>query len=289
MPELFVARRNRYSERTRRVARALAKGLVVPPLRGLEYLGVASRLFRAISGRAANQDGAAASWGDYRPGAGDVVVCANLKSGTNWTMQIAHQVAHRGKGEFAHIHDVVPWPDAIVRDYAIPLDDPKPRAESPTGLRVIKTHLSWPYIPHSDDATYICVVRDPKEVFVSSYHFIRDALLGPVMPLLGTWLEIFLSPGFAGGSWAEGAKSYWEERNRSNVLFLSYREMSEDPDGAVRRVAEQMGVILVATEFDAVCERSSFAYMKSIDDHFRAELAELGSDLPYDEVCAPAG
>ena len=35
------------------------------------------------------------------------------KSGTNWAMQIAHQLIYHGKGEFDHLHDIVPWPDTL--------------------------------------------------------------------------------------------------------------------------------------------------------------------------------
>ena len=50
------------------------------------------------------------------------------KSGTNWMLQIAHQLIHHGKGEYDHIHDVVPWPDistmpGFMSRYAIPLND----------------------------------------------------------------------------------------------------------------------------------------------------------------------
>src|SRR5215471_4515279 len=45
---------------------------------------------------------------NYEPGEHDVLVCAYFKSGTNWTMQIATQIAYRGAAEFEHIHDLVP-------------------------------------------------------------------------------------------------------------------------------------------------------------------------------------
>jgi hypothetical protein len=41
---------------------------------------------------------------DFAPAAHDVLVCSYYKSGTNWTMQMAVQIAHRGRGEFEHIH-----------------------------------------------------------------------------------------------------------------------------------------------------------------------------------------
>jgi sulfotransferase family protein len=89
----------------------------------------------------------------YEPTAHDVLVCSYFKSGTNWTMQIAVQVAHRGRAEFEHIHDLVPWPEMPARGrFAVPLADERPRAACPTGLRVIKTHLAVGSVPYSSAA-----------------------------------------------------------------------------------------------------------------------------------------
>lgn len=47
----------------------------------------------------------------YEPAPYDVFICSYFKSGTNWIMQIAY----RGAAQFAHIHDLVPWPDIAAR------------------------------------------------------------------------------------------------------------------------------------------------------------------------------
>ena len=260
----------------------------------------------------------------FEPGERDVLVCSYYKSGTNWTMQIAVQIAHRGGAEFEHIHDLVPWPDLSPRaSYAVPLDVDEPQRRAPTGLRIIKTHLALDDLPYSRAARYICVVRDPKDVFVSSYHFTRALVLGSLMPSVGGWLETFLSPDAAMGSWARHLASGWRRRDGGNVLFLTYDGMRADLSSAVDKIAAFMGVKLTPEERAAVIERSSFSYMKQIehkfeapgapwangkgammrrgesgasgelitseqqrriDDHWRAELERIGCDFPYDEA-----
>ena len=75
-------------------------------------------------------------------------MCSYYKSGTNWTLQIAVQIAYRGRAEFEHIHDVVPWLELPARGrFALPLDDDGPRRLAPTELRVIKTHLPLEALP----------------------------------------------------------------------------------------------------------------------------------------------
>ena len=262
----------------------------------------------------------------YEPTKHDVFVCSYFKSCTNWTMQIATQIAYRGRAEFEHIHDIVPWPEIPDRArFAVPLGDDRLRAACPTKLRVIKTHLALGPAPYSSAARYICVVRDPKDVFVSSYHFVRAVGLGRAMPPVSQWLDVYLSLDTPVGSWAAHLQSYWSVRDRPNVLFLTYEQMRADLPGTVDKIATVMGVELTASERAAVIEQSKFEHMKKIedkfdargtpwasargamirrgahgasgelisaadqqriDDYWRAELRTLGSDFPYDEAFA---
>ena len=157
-------------------------GLGVPILRTVERMGYAGNLLMTLGKKVRNCDILSKNFGHYQSTKHDIFVCAYPKSGTNWTLQIAYQIAERGHGDFHHIHQVIPWPDEMIPGYSISLTDDLIRKASPTGLRVIKTHLEWKCIPCSDEARYICVIRDPKEVVVSMYYFVRDSLLGPMMP-----------------------------------------------------------------------------------------------------------
>jgi hypothetical protein len=203
----------------------------------------------------------------YEPKANDVFVCSYFKAGTNWTMQIAYQIANRGAGEYQNIHDVIPWPDAPIKALAVPLSETSEK-NSITGLRVIKTHSLAYSMPYSRDAKYICVVRDPKDVFVSSYHYVRSVVLGNLMPTVATWLDIFLSKVAMHDQWADFLCGYWKWRDRPNVLFLTYEEMKDDLAGTIRRIADLTGVSLTPEESDRICHASSYAHMKSIGDKF---------------------
>ena len=295
-----------------------------------ERRGRALGMFRAMAQRQEKRTREKNPFRGYTPGPQDVFVMTYAKSGTNWMMQIAHQLIYHGKGEYDHLHEVVPWPDTVImpgfmKKYAIPLEEATHWKQSPEQKRVIKTHFNWDLLPHSNDARYIAVIRDPKDVFVSNYLFVRDGVYGRGMPSVDTWFDLYMSASFPlGGSWAVNTAGYWAERHRPNVLVLSFKSMKCDLRGAVVKVADFLNIRASDELVNEVCRLSSFDYMKQndhkyaigqvvpwrkpgsmirtgrqggssellslerqrqVDRHFIAELQQLGSDFPYDEFC----
>ena len=240
----------------------------------------------------------------YEPSDHDVFVVTYVKSGTNWMMQLAHQLLFHGAGEFEHIHCVVPWPDTALMgpmtNYAIPLRDPRVWQVSPEGKRVVKTHFRWEDVPYSPKAKYIIVIRDPKDVFVSSYHFfVKDGPLSFTNMSVAAFLETFLSDNFfMGGSWAAVTAAYWAQRDKPNVLICSFKEMRGDLAASVERVAHFLDVDASPEILKTVTERASFGYMKTIDDKFStgkflslraaAPMVRKGADGGSSELISPA-
>lgn len=294
----------------------------------LERLGLTVRVVHWFAGRMHKRMAARNPFRGYAPTHRDVFVATYIKSGTNWMMQLAHQLLTHGNGDYEHIHSVIPWPDTTnggpMRHYAIPLQDDSVWKASPEQKRVIKTHFNWELLPYSPDARYITVIRDPKDVFVSSYHFlVKEG--DRTWVSVETWLKLFLSEQFPmWGSWAANTANYWAERHRPNVLIVSFKSMKRDLGGTVRKVADLLDVRVDDELIERVSEKSSFAYMKTIDDkfsvwkmtpwgygrsmirkgaqggsaeiltldqqqqideYFIAELRRLGSDFPYEEFC----
>jgi Sulfotransferase domain len=311
---------------------AAIDGIIGPVVRTLERLGYGDRVFAAMKARQRKSLVANNPFRNYLPTRHDVFVATYVKSGTNWMMQIAHQIVFHGRGDFDHVHSVVSWPDTLLmgplRGYAIPLEDPSVWKVSPESKRVIKTHYDWEWLPYSGRARYILVIRDPKDVLVSSYlFFVKHGPLRRLVPSLEIWLRLFLSENFPVaflGSWAANAAGYWAQRHRPNVLICSFKSMKTDLIDTVRKVAHFLDVKVSDAVLGRVCEKSSFEYMKGIDDKFRVwklipwapdqpmirkgvhggssellsaeqqrqvdehcigQLRRLGSDFPYAEFC----
>lgn len=260
----------------------------------------------------------------YTPQPHDVFVCTVAKSGTNWMMQLVTQIADHGQAEFDDIHDIVPWPEAPLASQVAPLTAP---VTSRSGLRALKTHVPAQHVPFSPEARYVVVVRDPKDVFVSSWFFVGGIVNGiwGAPPALDDWYRRWVERRFPLGSWAEHTAGWWARRHEPNVAVFTFAELKADLPGCVDRLAAWMGVSLSEAERSAVVERSGFAWMKAhahqfqtpvpsvggqravmiregkrgssrellteaqwaeIDRVCREELAERGSDFPYDEAFA---
>ena len=260
-------------------------------------LGLAKPIMRALLARVQSESLQRKAFAGYEPTRHDVFAATFGKSGTNWMMQIAQQIAHRGEAEFSHIHDLVAWPDAPFRA-PTPLEDLRAGDCSPTGLRVIKTHLATQYVPYRDDATYLTVLRDPKEVVVSSYHFLLGSAGATRYVTPSEWYELVARPDALLGRWAEHTASFWEWRDRTNVLVVLYPEAKNNPRDCVERVAKTMGVTLEPAEFEKVVERSSFRWMKAHESQFapprmpfvkeRAAMVRRGEAGVSDEMLSRA-
>ena len=155
-------RRKSFSPWVRYPSLVLLYGLLLPIAKVVEKTGLGRRL----NGRRPRNS--LKGFGDYLPTPHDVFACVYFKSGTNWLTQILVQVIHHGAAEFEHIHDIVPWPDSPVRHYTVALSDETAWKNSPTGLRVIKTHHEFVKVPYSKEARYILLSTFSRPVSTST-------------------------------------------------------------------------------------------------------------------------
>ncbi len=203
----------------------------------------------------------------YTPVAGDVFAAAYFKAGTNWLMHMCYQVIEHGEGEFDHIQDVMPWPDAAQPRFWMNLFD-STAYQSRSGHRVIKTHLPANKVPVSDQARYIAVTRDPKDCAASGYYFFRTLFFGPAAPPPSLWLTHMASKEAAFGRWDAFTDSWFRLRNKPNVLFLRFESIKKDPLAAVRQIAAFLDVKLSDEALDKVVKKTSFSAMKAINHRF---------------------
>lgn len=232
-----------------------------------QALGLELKVIRKMGAATFTEEKKREAFGDYQAKEYDVFVTVYSKSGTNWLLQATQQIISHSQAEYDHIHDLVAWPEGPFPGI-IPLENLSPIDLFPERLRVIKTALPADYVPYNDASKYISVIRDPKEVVVSSYHFFKGTFGVSDKLGIGEFVDLFTSSEYLRGSWAVHTDSFWRMRDRSNVLVLLFGEMKKDPDAALEKIRAFLEVDLSPEVMELVIKRSSFQYMREHESQF---------------------
>ena len=235
--------------------------------RFLKSIGKARTFFKLMSKTAFSDKEKSKAFKTYQGTEKDVFAAVYSKSGTNWLMQTAQQIICKGEAEFEYIHEVVPWPESPFSNFA-PLKGQKLPQNAHDQMRVIKSSGKARVIPVYEHSKYINVIRDPKEVVVSGYHFIQGIFGLHGVLSAEEWVDLFCSPDYPVGPWAPHTASWWKEREQPNVLIIPFAEMKKDVEGVTKKVADFMGIDLTEEEMKKVLHKSSFGYMKQHEDLF---------------------
>jgi len=129
--------------------------------------------------------------------------------------------------------------------------------------RVIKSHFS--FIPAYRRVIY--VVRDPRDVVMSQYHYqIKRGVLEQ-----GSSLDNFVSRFLKGevcpyGSWGDNVGSWTAtRRDDSNFLLLRYEDMLADVTSGASQISAFLGLGRDANRVATAVERSSLENMRKVE------------------------
>jgi Sulfotransferase domain len=189
----------------------------------------------------------------------DTFIVSYPKSGNTWTRFLVASLIHSEEPmTFMKADQVIPTIDAQSRKYF--KDLPRPR--------VIKSH--FPFDQNYKRVIYI--VRDPKDVAVSQYHYqIKRKVLQDGHPL-EEWIPRFVAGETCPyGSWGENVGSWLAARNANpEFLLLRYEDMIRRTDVELIKVAKFLGI-------DPTPERIQWAIEQSTADRMRKlEQKEAG-------------
>ncbi|MGE0822879.1 MAG: sulfotransferase domain-containing protein [Candidatus Binatia bacterium] len=212
----------------------------------------------------------------FQPQPTGIIIAPFAKSGTTWVQQIVHGLRTRGSMDFEEITCVIPW---LEMAHDLGMDLGQPQAGYP---RAFKSHLTWDLVPKG--ARYIYVIRDPKEVVVSMYHFMAGWWFDATAISLGVFArEQFLHAKPPTAYWAH-VRSWWPQRYNPDVLFLCYEDMKQDLRHTVQRIAAFVGCGFDNQLLDIVVRQSSLEFMRAhqrqFDDHVIREARDSVCGLP---------
>jgi aryl sulfotransferase len=206
---------------------------------------------------------------------GDVVVASWAKAGTTWLQQVVTQMVYGIGGRYM-LPRVAPWVDSPY----VP-EERLARMESGDffARRVFKSHLDAKAVPYCEMTKYIYVARDGRDVLWSWYQHHRR-----LRPAVYEAMDAFSSGKFASlpppnedfniyfREWMEKdgfplwpfwshVGSWWNLRQRSNVLILHYEDILSNPGVQIVRIAAFLGVPFRSEDLENLLVISSREFM----------------------------
>ena len=222
--------------------------------------------YLAVSAKFMTEEGMARGLA-YQPDPTDIFISPYAKCGTSWMQQIVHGLRTGGDMGFDEITQVTPWIE-MAHDIglAVPGDQPHPRA--------FKSHLSYHRIPKG--GRYIVVLRDPVDAMRSLFRFMEGWFFETGSIPIADFAENYLHRKERGDYWAHAA-SWWEVRDRDDVLLFAYEHMKTDLPGTVAQVAEFIG-IHDPDAIDIATRQAGFDFMKAHQDKFDDNITHAARD-----------
>jgi hypothetical protein len=198
--------------------------------------------------------------GLHRPGRNldvfpdDIFLVSFPKSGNTWTrFLIGNLISPNERADFSNINRLIPDPEAMSKREMN-------RAKRP---RIIKSHQYFdPRFPK-----IIYVVRDPRDVALSQYHFHRKRRLIDD----GYAVEKFVTRFVAGetsiyGSWGENVASWLSTRaGRAGFLLVRYEDLLENALLEVGKIAAFLNQPATPEKLKQAVDRSSADQMRKLE------------------------
>jgi hypothetical protein len=191
----------------------------------------------------------------------DIFIVTYPRSGTTWLQMIVYQLTTDGAMDFAHIDEASPYLEVTMIPRRLKISDLRATP------RVVKSHMPYHEIPKGP-GRYIYCVRNGLDVAVSYHHHSRKYVQGMAGLSLGEFFSLFLAGRVHYGSWFEHVTAWLRNKDRLNLLVVTYEELSADLEAAVRRIADFCGITIDPAAMPRILERCSFAFMREHDARF---------------------
>jgi hypothetical protein len=193
-----------------------------------------------------------------------------------------------------------PWVDMVTR----PRTEVFAELAAQTHRRFVKTHTPLDGIPEDESVTYAVVGRDPRDVALSMASHLANmdmaqvaaararsaevdgVELEPLVPppppaedpveRFWRWVDLDADPTTTVPSLrltVAHLRSFWDARDRLDVVVFHYDDLLADLDGEMRRLAAHLGIEVVEDRWPALVEAASLDAMRA-----RADEVVPGAD-----------
>lgn len=204
----------------------------------------------------------------------DVFVCSNFKSGTTWLKAMTFSIVTRTRVDNSNNPLLNHLPHNCVPDLNICFSN-KPNVREP-GLPLIFAHTPYDFLPKSvldSECKIVYICRDPKDTFVSLFHFYAKIRPKENEPLsLEEACELYCEGKSSFGPFWDHILGYWKAclERPEKVMFLKYEEVMEDPTYYMKKLAEFMGYPFSTEEeeqglVEKIVEMCSFESLSNLE------------------------
>ncbi len=185
----------------------------------------------------------------------DTFLVSYPKSGNTWVRFLLANLKYPNETVgFANINRLLPAPGVLSKRFLRTL--PRPR--------ILKSHE--PFDVRFRKVIYL--VRDPRDVAVSEYHFDLKKRYIEADVTLEQFVKRFIAGETSSyGSWWEHAAS-WIGARHGNPAFLlvRYEDLLSDSIGETAKIAEFLGIQAGPESLEAAVERSSADRMRKLEE-----------------------
>jgi Sulfotransferase domain len=186
----------------------------------------------------------------------DTFIVSYARSGNLWTRFLVANLVHPDvEVRLSNIEQLVP--DTCNQSSRALLRTPRPR--------YIKSHQ---YFDHRYQRI-VYVVRDPRDVALSYYHFQRKYRHIDDAYLLERYVEDFVNGTIGSedwGTWKENVASWVATRGEDpDFLLLRYEDMVDDTPRQLRRLAAFLGIEASPERMNAVIEMSAAGRLRKLE------------------------
>ncbi|HTL86586.1 MAG TPA: sulfotransferase domain-containing protein [Acidimicrobiia bacterium] len=240
----------------------------------------------------------------YRPD--DIVISTPPKCGTTWMQMICALLILQTPTFDVKLDQLSPWLDMQTRSLA----DITTELDAQTHRRFIKTHTPLDGLEYRADVTYICVGRDPRDVAISWDHHVdnMDPIKLFTARINAVGVDEILQEAIAGGPperpdsqveriwmWVDDdtpvtqtmslaltlhhLQTFWDARDRPNVVILHYDDLIADLEGQMRTLAARLGITVPEAQWPTLVDAARFANMR---DRAAVLTPEATSDIWQD-------
>lgn len=209
-------------------------------------------------------------WSSFEHRAGDIFVCTPPKCGTTWTQAICALLVFQTPELDVNPAEISPWFDCTLQ----PLDEAVALLEGQTHRRIIKTHTPLDGIPYFEDCSYVCVYRDPRDVFFSmrnhaenmKFELPGEGPQGETSERFQAWATADYVAGgsetFSLASFVHHFRTYRAFEALPNIALFHYADLKRDLPAEMQRIADHLGIEVDPDLLQQLAKTASFENMQ---------------------------